>query len=342
VVCTAQDGKGGQATCGFTVTVNGAPQAFVVLEGGGPELDFGPITANKKSRKAKKQPDRNFTVENRGCLPLVLTLNSISRVGNDIDRGRISDPDDSHLFSVNLVSSGVETELDILEDVRVLPGEKKFFKVRFNPVIPTVANATRHLKASQVLPSEVTSQIVFTQNGGNPIVINLLGHVDTEVRLTDPTKPKRGATIVFSRVANEFVIEYTIYDSNLNVKSASYQFFDRNRRIAGNALSVSLTELIQQAGFVTGQSFTIEQHITGASDHGEIVGVQVTVTDPESSDRASSSSAPRTALSTQSAILKESVRYRPADLILPIEDRETSQADRAAPAAVRPHSRKEK
>ena len=345
IICTARDSRGAQATCGFTVTVNGAPQAFVVLEGNGPSLDFGPISANKKPRKQKKQPDRNFTVENAGCATLVLTLNSISRTGNDVDRGRIGDPDDSKLFSVNLVgASEVETPLDILEDVRILPGEKKLFKVRFNPVIPVVAKDTRGLKAEQVLPSLITSEIVFTQNIGAPIVIDLTGHIDTEVRLTNPTKPKKGATIGFSRSGNEFVIEYTIYDSNLDVKSASYQFFDRNGRLSGGPLNVSLTQLIQQSGFVTGQSFTVVQRITGANDHGEIVGVQVTVSDTESSDSASTNAVSRfstASLPTVPVADADWIHVRAPDLVLSLDGQtQNKRGDASSAAAI--HAGREK
>jgi len=290
VICTAVDSKGGQATCGFTVTVNGAPQALVRLEGGGSNLDFGPISALKKIKKLKKQPARNFSVENVGCLPLVLTLESISRIGDDVDRGRIGDPDDRNVFTLYLVdASGDQTELEIFSDVQINPGQKKNFRVRFHPVIPIVDKDTRGLPASEVLPSLITSRITFTQNAGSALVIDLVGHLETAVLLTDPDNPRRGPTIVFSRVEDEFVIEYTIFDSNLNVNKASYQFFDRQNRPVGQLISVSLTSLIQQAGFVTGQSFTVHQRITGAEGHGEIVGVVVTVSDAESSDSFSSS-----------------------------------------------------
>jgi len=299
VICTARDAAGTQATCGFTVTVNGAPQAFIVLEGGGPALEFGPVTAGKKSLKVNKQPDRNFTVQNIGCQELVLTLSSISRTGRDVDRGRIEDPEDTSLWTVSLVQGTlVEAPLEILSDVRIAPGEKKTLKVRFNPVIPAVAKQTSGLAADQVLPDLVTSTITFTQNAGLPIAIDLVGHVDTEVRLTNPNKPKKGATIVFSRVNNEFVIQYTIYDSNLDVNHATYQFFDSRGRPAGNALSADLTQLVQQSNLVTGQSFTVVQRVTGANDHKEIVGVTVTVFDPESSFEASGNSFSRSSISS--------------------------------------------
>ncbi|HSB11440.1 MAG TPA: HYR domain-containing protein [Blastocatellia bacterium] len=289
VRCTAVDAKGGQASCGFTVTVNGAPQAVVRLEGDGPTLEFGPINALKKVKKLKKQPARNFTVENVGCLPLVLTFDSLRRIGEDVDRGRIGDPDDRDVFTLYRVdSSGNQTELEILSDVLINPGQKQNFRVRFHPVIPTVENETRGLPAGQVLPDVITSRITFSQNSGPPIAIDLVGHLNTAVLLTDPGNPRNGATIVFSRVEDEFVIEYTVFDSDLDVNKATYQFADSHNRPVGQLISVGLTSLIQQAGFVTGQTFTIRQRITGAEGHGEIALVVVTVFDGESSDSASS------------------------------------------------------
>ncbi|MFY9569866.1 MAG: HYR domain-containing protein [Blastocatellia bacterium] len=289
VVCTAVDAKGIQATCGFSVIVNGAPQAVVRLEGNGPSLQFGPITASRKIRKLKKQPARVFTIENTGCIALVLTLDSISRVGSDVDRGRISDPDDRKLFNLTLVdAAGNETPLDLLTDVRILPGQKQNFKVRFNPLIPAVANRSRDLSANQALPDLINSVITFTQNGGGPIRINLVGQLDTQLALINPDNPRSFPIVVFSRIEDEFIIEYSIYDSNLDVKRATYQLFDKKRRPAGNPLTVDLAQLIQQSGFVTGQSFTIVQRITGAEDHGEIVGAEVTVFDGEASVSASS------------------------------------------------------
>src|SRR5439155_6521697 len=112
----------------------------------------------------------------------------------------------------------------------------------------------------------------------------------TALTLIDPEDPRRPPVIAFSRVENEFIIEYSIYDSNLDVNKATYQLFDKKQRPAGQPITVDLTALIRQTGFVTGQSFTIVQRITGAKDHPEIVGVEVTVFDGESSDTVNSAS----------------------------------------------------
>lgn len=284
VVCTAVDAKGVQATCGFTVSVTGTPQAVVALQGGGNKLDFGTTFAAKKVKKLKKLPVRTFTVENVGCIQLVLTFKSLNRIGADVVGGRISDPDDRKLFDLSLVdAAGNETSLDILSDVRIAPGQKQIFKVRFIPIIPAVAKGTKGLTADQALPDEINSVLTFAQNGGPDIEIRLVGHLDTALTLINPENPRSQPLVIFSRVENEFIIEYSIYDPNLDVNKATYQFLDKRNRPAAPLISVDLTALIRQAGFVRGQSFTLEQRFNGAKDHPEIVAVQVTVSDSESS-----------------------------------------------------------
>lgn len=289
VLCTGTDAKGVQATCGFTVNVIGTPQAVVALQGGGPTLDFGTTFAARKVKKLKKLPVRTFTVENVGCVQLVLTFESLNRIGNDVDRGRIGDPDDRKLFNLSLVdAAGNETPLDILSDVRIAPGQKQSFKVRFIPLIPAVAKGFTGLRADQVLPDEINSVLKFTQNGGADILIPLVGHLDTALTLIDPDDTRHPPVVRFSRVENEFIIEYSIYDSNLDVNKAIYQFFDKRNRPAEQPITVDLSALVRQTGFVTGQSFTIVQRVTGAKDHPEIVGVEVTVFDGETSESATS------------------------------------------------------
>ncbi len=284
VLCTAVDAKGVQATCGFTVTVIGTPQAVKTLQGGGQKLDFGTVVAVRKVKKLKKLPVRNFTIENTGCVQLVLTFKSLNRTGSDVDRGLISDPDDRALFNLSIVdAAGTETPLDILTDVRIGPGQKQLFKVRFIPLIPAVAQGTSGLSADQVLPDLITSVITFTQNGGADIEIPLVGHVDTALILIDPVNPRNPPFASISRVEDDFIIEYSIYDSNLDVNKAIYQFFDKHDRPAEQPITVDLSALIRQADFVKGQSFTLEQRFSGAKNHPEIAGVQVTVFDSETS-----------------------------------------------------------
>jgi uncharacterized repeat protein (TIGR01451 family) len=284
VTCTATDAKGVQATCGFTVTVIGLPQALVRLEGGGSTLDFGPINASRKFRRLKKQPVRNFTVENIGCGTLVLTFESLERIGPEVDRGFITDPDDRALFNLTIVDDlGNERPFELLTDVSIPPGGKQLFKIRFNPLIPAVQNRTTGLAAADVLPEEIDSVLTFLQNGGTPLTIRLVGHIDSALQLIDPVNPRQFPFIGFSRDENDFVIEFSIFDPNLDTTKVTYQFFNKKLAPVEPPITVPLASLVRSSGFVDGQSFTIVQRITGAKDHPEIAGVQVTVTDGESS-----------------------------------------------------------
>ena len=318
VLCTATDEKGVQSFCSFTVNVIGVPQALVRLEGNGPALEFGPIPAGRKIKKLKKQPVRTFTVENVGCTPLVLTLESLNRTGSDVERGFISDPDDRKTFKLTLNENPVE----ILSDVTIGTGEKLLFKVRFTPLIPRVVETNRGLSADEALPDLITSSITFLQNGGAPLRINLVGHLDTQVVLIEPFNPRLLPLVTFLRSGNEFIVEYSIFDSNLDVNKVSYQFFGKKQRPVLDAITVDLRSLVQQANFVKGQSFTIVQRFTGARDRPEVVGISVTVSDPESSDTVNS--VPANGTSAQQILLKPdfgTTRLFASELILPGEKR---------------------
>jgi uncharacterized repeat protein (TIGR01451 family) len=330
VLCTATDEKGVQSVCSFTVNVIGLPQALVRLEGNGPALEFGPKPAGRKPKKLKKQPVRTFTVENVGCTPLVLTLESLNRTGSDVERGFISDPDDRKTFNLTMITERVvndiveiiENPVEILSDITINPGQKQLFKVRFNPLIPAVVGTNRGLSADEALPDLITSLLTFLQNGGAPLRINLVGHLDTSVVLIEPLNPRQPPLVTFLRSGNEFIVEYSIFDSNLDISKVTYQFFGKKQRPAANAITVDLRSLVQQANFVKGQSFTIVQRFTGANDRPEIVGVSVTVSDPESSD--SVNSVPANGTSAQQILLKPdfgTTRLFASELTLPGEKR---------------------
>jgi hypothetical protein len=328
ILCTAVDARGVSATCGFTVTVIGTPQALVTLEGNGSSLDFGRLPASRKLRKLKKQSLRSFTIENVGCSNLVLTFNSLNRIGADVDRGLIEDPDDRILFFLTKVEFKVdpddplgrlipvETPFEILTDVTIPPGGKQLFRLRFNPLIPAV-DTNGKLSADEVLPNTVNSVLTFVQNGGPPLSIKLVGRVDTEVMLIDPDNPRRLPVAQFLRSGNEFIVEFSIFDSNLDVNKVTYQFFGNNQRPVFDPITVDLTSLVEQSDFVTGQSFTIVQRVTGAKDHPEVIGVSVTVSDGESSFTVNS--VPGTGASAQQVLLKSafSPRLFPMELNLP-------------------------
>jgi len=290
VMCSAVDLSGATATCSFTVTVVGIPQASVTLEGGGSSLQFGPTNARRKSKGLNKRPSRIFTVQNTGCGPLVLTLQSILRTGGDVNQGKISEADDRSLYSVaQLNNDGSVLPLDLFSNVTIGAGQRSNFRVFFNPLIPAVAGGRTDLSADEVLPDTVTSRVTFNANFGPPLVVELVGQVSSAVQLINPDAPRSAPIVTLTRSGDEFDVRYSVYDAGMDIDHATYQFFDSGGNQVGKALTADLSQLVQQSNFLRGQSFTLIQKFTGAEDHREVASVLVTVFDSKTSDSAMSS-----------------------------------------------------
>lgn len=262
-------------------TGNATGQGRLVLEGGGSSLDFGTVGAKPNGLKLKKQPRRSVTIENTGCQPLTLTFGNFVRTGADTTNGKITNPNDNTFFSVvALSSSGVESP--VTNPVVIAPRETRTFRIRFRPIIPAVSSQTTGLAASEVLPDTVTSQLQIAQAGGSPLLVNLVGRVTTDVKLINPANPATGNPIVsFRKAGDEFTVEFSVFDSNLSVNRASYQFFDNPGRAVGQTFDIDLASQIQQRGLVRGQSFTVTQKFTGAEDNDNVTRVQIVINDGE-------------------------------------------------------------
>jgi hypothetical protein len=81
------------------------------------------------------------------------------------------------------------------------------------------------------------------------------------------------------RSGNNFIVEFSAYDANLNIDRATYQFLDGGGRTIGPTFDIPLTESIEGRALATGQSITVVQRFTGADDNSQILTVQVTVFD---------------------------------------------------------------
>lgn len=312
ILCTATTPAGLRSTCGFSVTVNGPPQARLTLENNKPALEFGPT---EPLRKSKKKPPKGcdctetFMIENVGCGVLGLDLASIMRTGSDVDSGRITDPDDSKFFAVTIFNPD-GTERPATCDtgnspcIRINPGQKLTFRVVFKPTIPAAfSGKTRGLAASEVVPERITSKITFNQSGGAPLVINLVGRVSTALQLIDPENPRGTRRVILDRSGNQFTVTYAVFDSNLDANKTRFEFFDSRDRLVGQAIEVDLAGPIRDGNLVRGQSFVVVQKFTGARDNPDVASVRVTVFDPESSDTATgalSSSSRAASVETQS------------------------------------------
>jgi hypothetical protein len=283
VTCTASDVAGNRASCSFTVTINGGPpRATVIIESGKPTLEFGAVPARRKTKK-KSTPDC-FLIRNDGFTPLVLTLQSILRTGPDVDRGRITDRDDRTLFLISLVNAdGTQTPASIGNVFRVGLRQQARFCVRFNPLIPAETGATTGLRATDVVPNVVTSTLNFALANGNPIAIGVVGRVRTALVLINGAEPRRPPLLTLSRSGNEFIVKFSIHDSNLDTNRVKYEFLTGDGRVVQVVDNVDLTGPISQRNLTTGQSFSIEHTFTGASANPAVTRVRVMVTDGEAS-----------------------------------------------------------
>ncbi|HKS42340.1 MAG TPA: HYR domain-containing protein [Blastocatellia bacterium] len=286
VNCVASNEKGQTGNCAFTITVNSPASARVTLENNVTSLSFGPAEASRKTKKPPKNCDcdSTFTIENIGCATINLALDSIMRTGSDVTNGKITNPDDSKLFSVKLINNQSETDLGVGAVVSIPTGQSRSFRVLFKPGIPVSTGKTTGLAAADVLPDVITSKITFKQNGIEPIVVNLIGRVSGDVRLIDPDDARQPKRVVFTKSGNEFTVIIGIFDADLNVNLARFEFLDGNGQLVEQAFDVDLTQPISQSNIIKGQSFVVTQKFTGAASHSEVASVRVRVSDPRSSD----------------------------------------------------------
>jgi uncharacterized protein (TIGR03437 family) len=269
------------ATIGVTVR-NIASQAILTIAGGKSEMSFGTVPAARQL--VPNPPSDTMTIQNPGCAPVLLGF-SINRTGNDVAAGRIVDTDDSTLFPIRVINDdGTETPLSIGpgSPAFIIPGgQTRRFRVQFNPLIPILAGRTDSLFANQVLPDVITSQLTINSQSGSVFVINLTGRISTPMKMTHPTDSSLEPLIVFTRAGNEFTVECTTHDSNLDLYLARYQFLDQGENPVGLPIDLELTQPIAQRGLVRGQSFTIVQRFEGASSRPQINKVRVTLFDRE-------------------------------------------------------------
>jgi hypothetical protein len=103
--------------------------------------------------------------------------------------------------------------------------------------------------------------------------------------------PVAGAPLVkLERIGNEFIVTYTLYDSNLDIQSATYKFFDKDgNEVTFTPGGADLRQYIADRGIAQGQSFTVIQRFLNANGHPNVARVEVTVKDGETSIKASGS-----------------------------------------------------
>lgn len=302
VTCTATDSNGNQASCTFSVNVGG-PIAKITIPAGAAAVEFGnptPVASRRKPQKPRNNPCSLFIIENIGVAPLVLTYDSISRTGANVDNGKIGAPSDLKYFTLSLVAGGQsQPELNVGDTVTIQPRAAQTFCLKFSPLVPGLAGKTTGIAAADDLPDTMTSKVTFRQNIGSPISVPVLSHVGTALTLINPTNPRKAPVVQFSRSGNNFTVSFAIHDSNLDISKAKYEFLNSGGQVVGEAFEVDLAEPIRGLNLVRGQSVGIEQSFSGANDHPEVTGVRLTVFDGETSVSDSASATASAAMSAQ-------------------------------------------
>jgi hypothetical protein len=286
VTCTARDSGGNQATCAFSITVlGGAPTGRIVIPGGKPALEFGtdaPVAVTRKPAKKGSLPCGLFSVQNSAFTPLRLTLASIDRIGAEVSSGRISQPAEGEVYELSeILPDGSLVPIVVGSTVTIAVGSQKNFCLKFAPAIPALAGITTGLRAPQAIPDVVNSRVSFTVAGGASLLANVNARVETALRLINPNNPRKPGTATFSSSGDEFTVSFSVFDSNMDVNQASYEFLDANGNVVAGPFDIDLAQPIRDKNLVRGQSFTVEQRFTGARTHAEIKGVRVTVFDSE-------------------------------------------------------------
>jgi hypothetical protein len=257
------------------LTGNATAPASAVIQGNVTELRFKRVRARGTPRGNPET--QTFTIANAGCSTLELRSATLERVTGNQRRA-----DNSGVFMVT-TSSGSSLP------VNVAPGGTVVIRVSFNPVIPAVIPEGTQPAVRDLLPDEVNDVLTIQTNTTQQVSIALVGRVKKKVRLIDPADPSAAPVVTLCRSGDEFTVRFAAYDSNRNVMRATYQFLDSAGRAVGSSFTINnLEQNIAERGIARGQSFTITQRFTGASDNPRVRTVRVTVFDDESSATATS------------------------------------------------------
>jgi hypothetical protein len=286
VTCTATDVDNNRSSCTFAVLVGPAP-VKATIPGGKPAIEFK-AKPSRKPPKPAKNPCASFSIDNNGFSTVVLTLDSIMRTGADVDSGRITDTNDSRYFT--LAVGDALTPLDIGGTISIPALGSQALCLKFNAVIPALSGKTTGLAASNVLPDTVTSKLVFRLNSGGTLSVPIVGQVSTAVTLINKDNPRAPAEVIFSRNGDEITVSYAVFDSNLDVSKAKYEFLDDGGQVVSGPFEIDLAGPIKSANLVKGQSFEVDQKFSGASSNENATRVRLTVFDGETSVESSAAS----------------------------------------------------
>ena len=182
----------------------------------------------------------------------------------------------------------------------IQPGESIRLNAQFKAKLPGFVG-NNPLNTDFLLPDEVNTQLTLSQPQitpgsefaaaqvpiGPPTTVTIKGLVSPVAQIV-PRDPVSNPLAQLTTSGDNFEVRFSVFDAKLNVRRATYQFFDRSRRPVTSPINIPLENAICQKGIVNGQSFTVLNRFSGATRRREIAHVQVTVFDDEGSSTANS------------------------------------------------------
>jgi len=313
------------------VTINTSPPAKITVMDGSAEIRLGPVTPGVSADQ--NAPAVIFRLENTGCAPLELTVDSLQRVLSASGGGLCPQPlpqigDDFKFFEIRelvpaTASENAQQEDQLDQPLRrggrlpvIPPGESIGLSVRFKAQLPGFAG-NAPLNTDFLLPDEISAQLTLSQpqitlggdfpapqvTVGPPTTVTIKGLVSPVAQIV-PRDSVSNPLAQLTTSGDKFEVRFSVFDAKLNVRRATYQFFDRFRRPVTSPINVPLENAICQAGIVSGQGFTVVNRFSGASIYREIAHVQVTVFDDEGSSIANSFPIPFSAAPESPAIAR--------------------------------------
>ena len=290
-------------------TINTSPPAKITVLDGSAEIRLGPVTPGVS--EDLNTPAVIFRLENTGCAPLELTVDSLQRVLSPPGGALCPQPipqigDDFKFFEIRVLEPATAAD-QLGQPLRngmrlpvIQPGESIRLSVQFKAKLPGFVG-NNPLNTDFLLPDEANTQLTLSQPQitpgsdfdaaqvpiGPPTKVTIKGLVSPVAQIV-PRDPVINPLVQLTTSGDTFEVRFSVFDAKLNVRRATYQFFDRFRRPVTTPINVSLENAICQKGIVNGQSFTVLSRFSGATRRREIAHVQVTVFDDEGSSIANS------------------------------------------------------
>ncbi|MFN0121403.1 MAG: putative Ig domain-containing protein [Blastocatellia bacterium] len=229
-----------------TTTINCVARPVVALAGGKSAFAFGAAAANGGSLSD------TFSLENTGNAPLSAGF-TLRRTGADVTSGRITTADDSCVFQVRMVNP--DNSETTVSAAAILPGQKRSFRLLFNPRIPAPTGRTSGYTAGQLLPDAITSELTINTGDGNTLRVPLSATVDTRARLINPLAPALAPLIATARTLDEITVEASVHDPNNDLYLLNYQFLSSTGAPIGSPVGVDIDTTVTP--LARGQSFTV-------------------------------------------------------------------------------------